>query len=59
MASSTLQECALDWYELFVVEIDESTLECKQFKERFELKFILESKKEILARCFVDLKQRK
>ena len=59
VTSSLLQERALDWYELLVAEIDESTLSWTQFRERFELKFVPESEKVLLTRRFLELKQGK
>ena len=59
MASSMLQGRALDWYELLIAELDESTLSWTQFWERFEFKFIPESKKALLVRRFLELKQGK
>ena len=59
VASSMLQERALDWYELFTAELDESTLTWTQFRERFELKFVPESEKASLARRFLELKKGK
>lgn len=59
VTSNLLQECALDWYELLVAEIDESTLSWTQFRGRFELKFVPESEKVLLTRRFLELKQGK
>ena len=59
VASSMLQERALDWYELFIAKVDESSLSWIQLKERFELKFVHESEKANLARSFLELKQGK
>lgn len=55
MASSMLQERALDWYEPLILEIIEADLTWKQFQERFELKFMPEAEKVTLARRFIDL----
>ena len=57
MASSMLQEIALDWYELLISEIIEADLTWEQFRERFELKFVPEAEKVTLARRFIDLVQ--
>src|SRR5574338_648092 len=57
VASSMLQERALDWYELLISEINEADLIWEQFWERFELKFVLEAEKVTLARRFIDLVQ--
>ena len=59
IASSQLLSRALDWYELLIAEVDETTLTWAQFRQRFELKFIPESEKNSLARRFLDLKQGK
>ena len=56
VTSSLLQERALDWYELLIAEIDESALSWTRFRERFELKFVPESEKALLARRFLELK---
>lgn len=56
LASSMLQERSLDWYELLITELDESTLIWIQFREWFELKFIPKSKKALLAHHFHELR---
>lgn len=57
VASSTLQERALDRYELLISEINEADITWEQFRERFELKFVPEAEKVTLARRFIDLVQ--
>ena len=57
VASSMLQERALDWYELLISKINEADLTWEQFQERFELKFVPEAEKVTLARRFIDLVQ--
>src|SRR5574338_803815 len=57
VASSMLQEKALDWYELLISEIIEADLTWEQFRERFELKFVPKAEKVPLARRFIDLVQ--
>lgn len=57
MASSQLQERALDWYDLLLAEIVEAELSWKQFKSHFELKCMTWAGKAALARRFIDLKQ--
>ena len=49
VASSMLQERALDWYELLISEIIEADLTWEKFRERFELKFMPEAEKVTLA----------
>ena len=57
VASSMLQERALDWYELLISETPEADITWKQFQERFESKFVPEAEKVTLARSFIDLVQ--
>ena len=57
VASSMLQERALDWYELLISEIVEADLTWEQFRERFELKFVPKAVKVTLAPRFIDLVQ--
>ena len=57
VASSMLQERALDWYELLISEIVEADLTWEQFRGRFELKFVPEAEKVTLARRYIDLVQ--
>ena len=57
VASSMLQERALDWYELLISEMNEMDLTWDKFREWFELKFMPEEEKVTLARRFIDLVQ--
>ena len=57
VASSQLQERALDWYDLLSAEINEAGLVWDQFRARFELKFLPEAEKTALAWKFIDLRQ--
>ena len=57
MASSMLQERALDWYKLLIFEIIEADLTWEKFRKRFELKFVPEAEKVTLARRFINLVQ--
>jgi len=59
VVSNMLQDHALDCYELLIAEVEESSLSWTQFQERFELKFIPESKKAFLSTRFLELKQGK
>ena len=45
VASNMLQERALDWYELLILEIIEADLTWEQFQERFELNLCRKLKK--------------
>ena len=55
VASSILQERALDWYKLLISEINEVDLTWEKFREHFELKFVPEAEKVTLACRFIDL----
>ena len=58
IASSFLQDGASDWFDVVSAEIGEEELTWERFRERFELRFIPEAEKAILARRFIELKQR-